>query len=108
MTTIELIYFDGCPSWEHAWNDLGEILAATRVESAVQLRNIEDVPDVQRRGFGGSPTLRIDGRDLEGYDGPPVYACRRYLDNQGRGWPDRQHLVNALEASATADSSTGH
>lgn len=105
MLTIELLYFDGCPSWQHAWNDLGQALTATHTDATVYLRNIDDLPEDQRQGFGGSPTLRINGRDLEDYDGPPVYACRRYLQNQGRGWPDPQHLRNAIETAANAGSS---
>jgi len=107
MLTIELLHFDGCPSWQHAWNDLGEALSATRIDATVHLSNIDDLPEDQRHGFGGSPTLRINGRDLEDYDGPPVYACRRYLDNQGHGWPDPQRLRSAIEAAAKASSSTG-
>ncbi|MEJ2287060.1 MAG: hypothetical protein P8Y02_00175 [Deinococcales bacterium] len=104
MPTIELLYFDDCPSWQHAWNDLGEALAASRIDATVRLRNIDDLPDDQRQGFGGSPTLRINGRDLAGYDGPPVRACRRYLDNEGRGWPDPRQLRHALEAASKDDS----
>ncbi len=100
MPVIELLYFDGCPSWQRAWNELGEVLAACRVEASVRLRNVEDLPEGQRQGFGGSPTLRIDGRDLDGYQGPPVQACRRYLDNEGRGWPDPRRLRRAIEAAA--------
>jgi len=103
MPTIELLFFDGCPSWQHAWKDLGDVLATSRIDASVRLRNIDDLPEDQRHGFAGSPTLRIDGRDLEGYDGPPVHACRRYVRNQGRGWPDPDDLRRAL-AAATSGS----
>ena len=102
MLTIELLYFDGCPSWQHAWNDLGQALTAARTDATVHLRNIDDLPENQRQGFGGSPTLRINGRDLEDYDGPPVYACRRYLDNDGRGWPSQTLLQESLRAAQAA------
>ena len=38
MIDIELLYFDGCPSWRRAWNDLGSALAATETEARVSLR----------------------------------------------------------------------
>lgn len=98
MRTIELLYFDGCPSWQAAWSELGIALAETRVDAHVHLRHIEDVPEAQRDGFAGSPTIRIDGRDLEGYDGLPLLACRRYEENEGRGWPSRERLRTALKA----------
>lgn len=104
MPIIELLYFDGCPSWKRAWNDLGEVLVASRIDATVHVRNIDDLPDDERHGFAGSPTIRIDGHDLEGYDGPPLYACRRYVDNRGLGWPDPRGLRRAIETAAGGPS----
>lgn len=106
MITIELLYFDGCPSWRHAWTELGGALAELDVDAAVRLRNIEGVPEPERTGFAGSPTLRIDGRDLEDYSGPGVMACRRYPDNAGRGWPSHDLLHERLRAAASHDAYT--
>lgn len=100
--TIELLYFGGCPSWQHAWARLGEALSETGVDAPVRLRRIETLPERERAGFAGSPTVRIDGRDLEGYDGPAVMACRVYDANEGRGWPSRARLKAAL-ASAVSE-----
>lgn len=96
---IELLYFDGCPSWRTAWTELGEVLVELGIDTAVRLRNIDRLGEAELGGFAGSPTIRIDGRDLADYDGPPVMACRRYLDNEGRGWPSRRLLRRRLEAS---------
>lgn len=87
MTTITLYYFDGCPSWAHAWHDLGTMLAETGLDATVRLRDVMRLSDEERRGFGGSPTVHVDGVDLEGYAGEGVIACRRYAENGGRGWP---------------------
>jgi hypothetical protein len=103
MITVELLYFDGCPSWENAWCALGRVLAETRSVVTVHLRNIEDVPAKQRHGFAGSPTIRINGRDLEGWGGPPVMACRLYAENNGRGWPSPELLQGALTAAGQQD-----
>ena len=102
MIDIELLYFDGCPSWRRAWNDLGSALAATETQARVWLRDVGDLSEEQLWGFGGSPTVRIDGRDLEGYEGPPLLACRRYAGNEGRGWPSVMRLRDALQAKAGA------
>lgn len=103
MRTIELLYFDGCPSWHTALSELGLALAETRADAHVHLRHIEDVPVAERDGFAGSPTIRIDGRDLDGYDGPPVLACRRYDENEGRGWPSLERLRAALKPAGRED-----
>ncbi len=105
MITIELLYFGGCPSWQHAWTDLGLAIAETGIDAAVRLRDIEALPASELTGFAGSPTLRIDGIDLEGYDGPPVVACRRYEDNEGRGWPSAALLRERLSAATTDGAS---
>lgn len=102
MVEIELLYFDGCPSWERAWAELGRALAASKTAAAIRLRNVETLPEAERHGFAGSPTLRIDGRDLEGYDGPAVLACRRYQSSGGRGWPSGEFLRQRLAAQEPA------
>jgi len=103
MIAIELLYFDRCPSWERAWTAIGGALATAGVDAFVRLRNIDDLPPSDRTGFAGSPTVRIDGRDLEGYDGPAVMACRRYQSNAGKGWPSRADLEERLRAAGAMD-----
>lgn len=105
MITIELLYFGGCPSWMQAWTDLGVALAETGVDATVRLRDIEALSEDELTGFAGSPTLRLDGTDLEGYDGPPLVACRRYESNEGRGWPSAALLHERLAAAATNGAS---
>jgi len=101
---IELFYFDGCPSWREAWRGLGDVLAVTGVDAQVRLRDVVTLGDEPPRGFAGSPTIHVDGVDLEGYAGPGVMACRRYGENGGKGWPTLALLKAQL---ATAGRSSG-
>jgi len=94
MRAIELLYFDGCPSWPHAWAALGQAVADVGLNATVRLRDVADLPPEELAGFAGSPTIRVDGVDLFGYLGPPVMACRRYGDAPAQGWPS----VEALRA----------
>lgn len=96
MVDIELLYFDGCPTWRTARAELDEVLAELGIDATVRLHRLESLEEAGLRGFAGSPTIRIDGRDLEDYDGPALLACRRYLDNDGNGWPDRTLLRRRL------------
>lgn len=102
MIEIDLLYFDGCPSWHTAWTELGQALVSLRLDATVNLRNVDQLADGERHGFAGSPTIRINGHDLEGYDGPPTMACRRYLDNGGRGWPSQALLHTRLREAASS------
>jgi len=92
MTNIDLYYFDGCPGWQQTWRDIGTVLAESGLDAAVRLHNVMADDDPGRLGVAGSPTVHVDGVDLEGYGGPCVLACRRYEGNEGRGWPSLELL----------------
>jgi hypothetical protein len=62
---IEVLYFDGCPNHEQLLPRLRALLAQAEVSSAVELVKVPDDDGAQRARFLGSPTLRIDGRDVE-------------------------------------------
>ncbi len=70
------------------------------LDASVRLRNIEHLTQDERRGFAGSPSIRVDRDDLEHYDGAPVMACRRYLENAGKGWPSQELLRQRLTQAA--------
>ena len=97
MVHVEVLYFDGCPSWHRAWSELGAAIVEAGVDAEVRLRSVEGVANGDLTGFGGSPTILIEGRDLEGFAGPPVWACRRYVGNEGRGWPSREQIRDAVD-----------
>ena len=62
--------------------------------------SVADATDAQTKRFLGSPTIRINGVDIEG----PIaetrgyaYGCRVYTDG-GRtvGWPSVEQIRNAI------------
>jgi hypothetical protein len=62
---IELLYFEGCPGYEALLPRLRELIADEGFDVPIQLRRIETVEAAQRERFLGSPTVRIDGEDVE-------------------------------------------
>ena len=62
---IELLYFDGCPSHEALLPALRELLAEAGIEDEIELRRVESLEAVERERFLGSPTLRIEGTDVD-------------------------------------------
>ncbi|MEZ0397397.1 MAG: thioredoxin family protein [Anaerolineales bacterium] len=86
---IELFYFDGCPSWEGALENLKAALQAEGLEAEIRLVKVEDDEQAARLKFAGSPSFRADGVDW--WPEPRSrynLSCRVYNTPQGlRGAP---------------------
>ena len=98
---IELLYFEGCPTYKLARQIVTEVLEATGV--SVELRESKVASDAQARQlrFIGSPTVRIDGRDVDPVpDGTEQYGlkCRLYIVG-GRlvGYPSQEMVLAVLK-----------
>jgi len=63
-TKVEILYFDGCPSYREAQATLEEILSQGDVTAEVRPVAVDTDEEVQRLRFPGSPTIRVDGEDL--------------------------------------------
>ncbi len=61
---IELLYFDGCPSWEKSLENLKAALAAEGLQAGIRLVRVEDDDQAAQMKFLGSPSFRVDGVDL--------------------------------------------
>jgi hypothetical protein len=100
---IEALYFDGCPNHEALMPRLHEILARTDVSAEIDLRRIASDDAAQRERFLGSPTVRINGRDVE----PEAerradygVKCRLYRASTGLSGQPREELLQAALRSA--------
>lgn len=62
---VELLYFDGCPSYQRLLPRLRELIAEVTRGAELELRPIESIEDAERARFLGSPTVRVDGVDVD-------------------------------------------
>jgi hypothetical protein len=62
---VELLYFDGCPSYERLLPRLRKLVAQADPGAQVELRRVETPNDAVRERFLGSPTVRVNGRDVD-------------------------------------------
>lgn len=62
MTKIELLYFDGCPGYRDLLRRLRELVEDP---ADVKLHPIDFPEEAERTRFLGSPTLRVNGEDVE-------------------------------------------
>ena len=98
--SIELLYFDGCPHYEAVLAHLEDLLRRAGVEARVRLRNIPDEAAAVRERFLGSPTVRVDGYDVEPGAAERSdfgMACRVYATDEGFvGMPVDKWVLDAL------------
>jgi hypothetical protein len=96
---IEILYFDGCPTYRAAEETLRGVLAERGIEAGVELVAVNSDEEAQRLRFPGSPTIRVDDRDLFPVADRAGYAlgCRMYATPEGlKGSPTAEMVRVAL------------
>jgi hypothetical protein len=102
---VELLYWDECPSHPKALAELREAMVDVALDpSTVLVREVETQSEAALERFVGSPTIRIDGVDVQPPGEEPVgLTCRVYHRRDGRisPTPDPADLRDALLAART-------
>jgi hypothetical protein len=97
---IELLHWEGCPSTPEARELVERVLAEHELDVPVELREVTTQAEAEALRFPGSPTIRVDGRDIDpaGAKGRPALNCRIYKLPDGRvsPVPAREQLEEAL------------
>jgi hypothetical protein len=94
---IELLYWAGCPSLDEALELLDEVMDGCDAE--VVVREVRSQEEAEALGFPGSPTILVDGRDVDpgGARARAQLACRIYrVDGRPSPVPSRAQLEAAL------------
>jgi len=102
--TVELLWWEGCPSHPEALAELERVLCEEGVDAEVSRVEIEDDEQARRERFPGSPTIRIDGEDIvsPAAGDPFSLTCRVYRTRDGRfsPLPDPEDLREAIRSRA--------
>jgi hypothetical protein len=101
--TVELLFWEGCPSHPEALEELQRLLHEEHVETAVDLIEVTSDEQAQRERFPGSPTIRIDGEDVTPTtDEHFSLSCRVYRTKDGRisPLPDPEDVRAAIRRAA--------
>jgi hypothetical protein len=92
---IEVLYVPGCPNHQAAIESLRIVLQSAAIDAPVQEIAVTDDAIARRLKFSGSPTIRVDGRDVESNPrGSYGLACRLY--SNGTGVPPLDALRRAV------------
>lgn len=82
---IRFLYFEDCPSHDEALQRLQKCVKAEGISADIEVLKVETADEAEKLQFVGSPTIIVDGFDID----PPVdphYAltCRAYRLEDGR------------------------
>lgn len=93
---VEVFYFSGCPNLEPTLALAREVLSELELDAEIREVPVETAEEAEAQRFLGSPSVRVNGRDIEPEArGRTDYAlgCRVY---GASGVPPRTLLEAAL------------
>ena len=97
---IEVLYVQDCPNYPGTLALVEQVLADLGIDAEVRTILITDQAAAEQARFAGSPTVRVDGRDVEPGSEPPSeisVACRLYrLEHRLAGQPTEGWVREAL------------
>lgn len=101
---VEVLTFEGCPHGAPAVALAERVVAESGVAATVRRVDVPDAETAAAQRFLGSPTIRVNGRDIEpgiGERDEYVLSCRVYPTEEGlKGEPDERWLIDALHTHA--------
>lgn len=100
--TIEVLYIPGCPNHQPTVERLRNVLASESIADEVREVLVTTELEAQSLDFPGSPTVRVNGSDIESdRTFTPVFACRLYAN--GTGIPSEGILRAAISQAKRKD-----
>ena len=101
---IDILYFDGCPNHEPTAELVRDVVRTLGVDATIREVEVRDADDAARLRFFGSPTVQVDGQDVDPVVRSRVdysFSCRMY----GRsGSPPRALVEQALQLGTPGGS----
>ena len=103
MIRVQVLYFEGCPNHRPTVRLVQQVAGELGVAAEIEGVEVKSAEEAERLRFLGSPTVRVNGVDIE----PSAraskaygFACRTY---DGSGTPSRALLVAALASASSGE-----
>lgn len=100
---VELLYVADCPNHQSTIDEVQDVLREQGLSPDIIQIEISDPAQAAALSFVGSPTVRVNGKDVEpGINLFPEYgvSCRTYyVDGRLEGTPRREWIRNAVLGS---------
>jgi hypothetical protein len=104
---VSFLYYEECPSHDLALGRLREVMDEEGIPGEVEVIKVETEDRARQLRFVGSPTIRVDGQDIDP-PSDPRYAltCRAYRLEDGRisPLPSKDMIRRALSSPAKSRS----
>ncbi|HEY5649699.1 MAG TPA: DUF2703 domain-containing protein [Nitrospiria bacterium] len=87
---IDFLFWKECPSYPKALERLQKVLNDRGLQAEIRHVEVKSEEDAVKWRFTGSPTIRINGRDIDpkmSGDQPYRLTCRVYYNPEGRPTP---------------------
>lgn len=102
---IRILHFDGCPNDTPTRELVEQILADVKLPATVRMVSVETPEAAQEYRFLGSPTVQVDGVDIEPsrrQDTNYALSCRIYHTPEGKqGVPPEGMVRSALRPAVS-------
>ena len=102
---VSFLYYEECPSHDLALERLRAVMAEESVADNVEVVKVETEEQARELRFVGSPTIRVDGQDID----PPsdsryALTCRAYRleDDRISPLPSKDMIRRALQSVANS------
>lgn len=108
---IEVLYFDGCPNHKPAVEPVTAVLQEEGITARVSELNVRDEAAADALGFLGSPSIRINGLDVE----PAARSSREYgvmcrtyvVEGRRAGLPSHETIRQAIREARSGTAMAG-
>ena len=109
---ISILARTDCENRGMALAVVDRVLDQTGVPAEVEVVDVTTMKEAKQLGFTGSPTVRVDGRDVDrepNGHAPISLDDRVYRTSRGlSGWPDADWIRDAVLLSVAGTTSNGH
>jgi hypothetical protein len=100
---IELLYLPGCPNYQPALERIRKVLMSESLHAEIESIAVRSEALANNLQFAGSPTIRVNGQDVEpGLTKAVGLTCRLYANSGGA--PSEETLRLALSRADQKES----
>lgn len=104
---IEVLYVPHCPNFSLAVERVQQALALANIQAEIRKIAVRNNSEAIRLEFPGSPTVRVNDRDVDPAESPEEnfgLQCRLYSGRQHPGVPDLNSIIRGLREAALEEA----